>query len=87
MVGRLVGSWVWTIERPALHVDKISVCSEIAKASSTSMLADPAGMLEGKVKYMRYVKLNPTAAADKSSCEAPISAAYQDIVARLRAPG
>jgi len=48
-------------------------------------LTDPAGLLEGTGKYMRHVKVRPGLALDGSSLEALITAAYRDIVARLRA--
>jgi hypothetical protein len=48
-------------------------------------LADPAGLLEGTGKHMRHVKLRPRHACDAPSLEALITAAYWDIVARLRA--
>jgi len=47
-------------------------------------LTDPAGLLEGTGKYMRHVKAKPGLAFDVSSLEALITAAYQDIGARLR---
>ena len=48
-------------------------------------LEDPAGLLEGTGKYMRHVKLKPDLPLDVSSLEELITAAYQDIVARLDA--
>jgi hypothetical protein len=48
-------------------------------------LTDPAGLLEGTGKHMRHVKVRPGHALDRSSLEALITAAYRDIVARLRA--
>lgn len=48
-------------------------------------LTDPAGLLEGSGKYMRHVKVKPGLAIDVSSLGALITAAYQDIGARLRA--
>lgn len=48
-------------------------------------LTDPAGLLEGSGKYMRHVKVKPGFAIDVSSLGALITAAYQDIGARLRA--
>ena len=50
-------------------------------------LTDPAGLLEGTGKYMRHVKVKPGHAPDKSSLEALITAAYRDIVVRLRVAG
>jgi hypothetical protein len=49
-------------------------------------LADPAGLLEGTGKYMRHVKVKPGQALDAPSLELLVTAAYQDIGARLRAP-
>jgi hypothetical protein len=46
-------------------------------------LADPAGLLEGQGKRMRYVKLRPGAARDAAALEALIAAAYGDIRQRL----
>jgi hypothetical protein len=48
-------------------------------------LEDPAGLLEGTGKYMRHVKLRPGLEIDGASLETLIVAAYQDILARLRA--
>jgi hypothetical protein len=48
-------------------------------------LADPTGLLEGTGKYMRHVKLKPGRAVDVASLEALITAAYRDIIRRLRA--
>lgn len=50
-------------------------------------LPDPAGLLEGTGKYMRHVKVKPGRAVDRASLEALITAAYRDIVARLKAAG
>ena len=47
-------------------------------------LPDPAGLLEGTGKYMRHVKVKPGHALDASSLEALITAAYRNIVARMR---
>ena len=47
-------------------------------------LTDPAGLLEGSGKYMRHVKAKPGLVLDVPSLEALITAAYQDIEARLR---
>jgi hypothetical protein len=47
-------------------------------------LTDPAGLLEGTGKCMRHAKVKPGHALDRSSLEALISAAYRDILARLR---
>ena len=47
-------------------------------------LPDPAGLLEGKGKSMRHVKLKPGLAVDASALEALIVAAYQDIGIRLQ---
>lgn len=46
-------------------------------------LADPAGLLEGNGKYMRHVKAKPGLGLDVSPLRALITAAYQDIGARL----
>jgi hypothetical protein len=43
--------------------------------------------LEGTGKYMRHVKLKPGRAVDVASLEALITAAYRDIIRRLRARG
>jgi hypothetical protein len=48
-------------------------------------LEDPAGLLEGTGKSMRHVKLRPGLEIDGASLETLIVAAYQDILARLRA--
>jgi hypothetical protein len=48
-------------------------------------LTDPANLLEGTGKYMRHVKVRPGRALDGPSLEALITAAYRDIVARLKA--
>jgi hypothetical protein len=47
-------------------------------------LHDPAGLLQGKGKYMRHVTIKPGSALDESSLEALVIRAYRDIVARLR---
>lgn len=47
-------------------------------------LQDPAGLLEGTGKYMRHVKVKPGLAIDRPSLEALVTAAYRDIIARLR---
>jgi hypothetical protein len=46
-------------------------------------LSDPAGVLQGRGRFMRHVKLRPGAAVDVAALEALIDAAYRDIVARL----
>jgi hypothetical protein len=51
-----------------------------------SALPDATGLLEGTGKHMRHVKVRPGVSFDKSSLEALVAAAYQDIIARLRAP-
>lgn len=50
-------------------------------------LPDPGCLLAGTGKNMRHVKLKPGNAVDESSLEALVSAAYQDIAARLRGGG
>jgi hypothetical protein len=50
-----------------------------------AVLPDPNGLLEGKGKYMRHVKLRPGATLDARAVEALIAAAYLDIVARVKA--
>jgi hypothetical protein len=47
-------------------------------------LPDPAGLLEGTGRYMRHVKLKPRRAFDTAALEALITAAYRDIVSRLK---
>ena len=44
----------------------------------------PLPSREGTGKNMRHVKVKPGLALDRASLEALISAAYRDIVARLR---
>ena len=46
-------------------------------------LPDPSGMLEGKGKYMRHVKLKPGVATDSAALRRLIDDAYADIIARL----
>jgi hypothetical protein len=48
-------------------------------------LPDPEGLLEGGGKYMRHVKLRPSRTVSAPALKALISAAYQDILARLKA--
>jgi hypothetical protein len=48
-------------------------------------LADPAGLLEGKGRWMRHVKLRPGAPVDGARLAALIDAAYRDAKARLEA--
>ena len=48
-------------------------------------LADPTRLLEGVGKYMRHVKVRPGVALDGPALEALITAAYRDILARLKA--
>ena len=50
-----------------------------------AMLEDPAGLLEGRGKRMRHVKLRPGADVDAAALGDLIDAAYADIKARLRA--
>ena len=47
-------------------------------------LMDPAGLLVGVGKNMRHVKVKPGQARDGAALEALITAAYRDIVARLK---
>lgn len=46
-------------------------------------LPDPAGLLQGAGKYMRHVKLRPDQALNAAALEALVTAAYNDIAARL----
>ena len=46
-------------------------------------LADPAGLLEGKGKRMRHVKIRPGLALDAPALEALIAAAHGDMVERV----
>ena len=46
-------------------------------------LPDPVGMLEGRGKFMRHVKLRPGVGIDRSSLERLVSAAHRNVVARL----
>src|SRR5688572_11948520 len=48
-------------------------------------LRDPKGLLQGTGRFMRHVKLKPTAAIDAAALDALIAASYRDIKARLRA--
>ena len=48
-------------------------------------LADPQGLLEGKGKFMRHVKLRPERAVDASALRRLIEAAYTDMQRRLQA--
>jgi len=48
-----------------------------------AQLKDPVGLLEGSGKYMRHVKLRPGADVNSRALQALITAAYQDIKARL----
>ena len=50
-----------------------------------ALLADPAGLLEGRGKWMRHVKLRPGRSVDAVALRALIDAAYADIKARLNA--
>jgi hypothetical protein len=47
-----------------------------------AVLPDPAGLLEGKGKYMRHVKLGPGRTVDEAALAALIAAAYADVRAR-----
>ena len=46
-------------------------------------LRDPAGLLEGKGKRMRHVKIRPGLALDAPALEALIAAAHGDMVERV----
>lgn len=46
-------------------------------------LADPAGLLQGRGKFMRHVKLRPGTALDEGALRRLIEAAYEDIKARV----
>lgn len=46
-------------------------------------LPDPAGLLHGKGKFMRHVKLTPGTATDAVALSRLIDAAYSDIKARV----
>jgi hypothetical protein len=48
-------------------------------------LRDPAGLLQGTGRYMRHVRIRPGVPLDGSALEILIVAAYQDIVAKLKA--
>jgi hypothetical protein len=48
-------------------------------------LSDPAKLLQGTGKFMRHVKVKPGQAIDAAALEALITAAYRDMVARLKA--
>jgi len=47
-------------------------------------LPDPANLLQGDGKHMRHVKIKPGLAVDEPALDALVTAAYRDIVARLR---
>jgi hypothetical protein len=47
-------------------------------------LPDPAGLLLGKGKHMRHVKLRPLAPTDEAAVQHLIRSAYLDIQTRLR---
>lgn len=47
-------------------------------------LPDPAGLLEGKGRFMRHVKLRVECDVDEDALKALIEAAYRDIKERLR---
>jgi hypothetical protein len=47
-------------------------------------LPDPAGLLQGTGKYMRHVKARPGEILDEPSLESLITAAYRDIIVRLK---
>ena len=46
-------------------------------------LRDPAGLLQGDGKFMRYVKLKPGVATDDAALRGLIERAYADIKARV----
>lgn len=46
-------------------------------------LPDPKGMLEGKGKFMRHVKLRPGASVSDEALQALVAASYWDLVERL----
>lgn len=48
-------------------------------------LPDPAGLLEGRGKFMRHVKLRPGLPADAPALQALIDAAYADVQRRIAA--
>jgi len=48
-------------------------------------LPDPAHLLEGNGKFMRHVKIRPGFPVDRSALESLITAAYQDILKRMKA--
>jgi len=48
-----------------------------------SALPDPAGLLQGKGRCMRHVKLHPGREPDAQALQALIAAAYRDIRQRL----
>lgn len=48
-------------------------------------LHDPAGLLQGRGKRMRHVKLKPGEAVDSTALEALVRHAYQDVRAQLGA--
>lgn len=48
-------------------------------------LPDPASLLVGAGKRMRHVKIKPGGSVDQAALQALITAAYQDILTRLRA--
>ena len=50
-------------------------------------LPDPSALLQGTGRFMRHVKLQPGALADRKSLEALVNAAYDDIKTRLRLEG
>jgi len=46
-------------------------------------LPDPGGLLEGRGKYMRHVKIRPSATVETLALAKLIRAAHRDVVARL----
>ena len=47
-------------------------------------LQDPSGLLEGKGRFMRHVKLRPGSRIDSVALDSLITAAYRDIKDKLR---
>jgi hypothetical protein len=48
-----------------------------------AVLPDPAGLLQGSGKFMRHVKIAPGRSLDRTALEALVTAAYDDVRARL----
>lgn len=45
-------------------------------------LRDPAGLMQGKGKFMRHVKVGPDKGVDEAALESLITTAYQDMIIR-----